>query len=328
VNTATGPVPEWAIGIDLGGSKIAGALLARDGSGAPVAEHRLATPREDYGATLAAIAALVQALDEEAAALGGTTTGAVAGPRPPTSVGVGIPGSLAPDTGLVQNANSTWLNGRPLDRDLAERLGRPVRVANDADCFALSEARDGAGAGKRTVLGLILGTGCGAGVVVDGRLLGGPRGTGGEWGHNPLPSPEPVELPGPRCWCGRDGCMETWVSGPALAADHARLTGTALTAEAIVAAAAAGDGAAEATLARHLDRLARGLAVVVNILDPDVVVIGGGLSHLQHLYDALPRAMAPRLFAADTRVDIRPPVWGDAGGVRGAAWLWEGVRRA
>jgi fructokinase len=296
------------IGIDLGGSKIAGAALAGDGR--LVAEHRRPAPRGDYAATLAAIADVVALL--EGAGKGGA------------SVGIGIPGSLSQRTGLVQNANSTWLNGRPLARDLEEVLVRPVRLANDANCFALSEARDGAGAGEPTVFGVILGTGCGGGLVINGILLDGPRGIAGEWGHNPLPWAAPDEHPGPACWCGRMGCMETWVSGPALAADHQRTTGAWLAAEAIAAAAAAGSGAALATLERHARRLARGLAGIINVLDPSVIVLGGGLCKLQHLYGMLPALIAPYVLGEPGEVAIKPPRWGDASGVRGAAWLWEG----
>jgi fructokinase len=198
-----------------------------------------------------------------------------------------------------------------------------VRLANDANCFALSEAVDGAGAGARLVFGVILGTGCGGGIVHERRVMDGPLGVGGEWGHTPLPWAAADEHPGPRCWCGRDGCMETWVSGPAMAADHARATGASLTPKEIVAEAERGSGAAQATLERHVSRLARGLAGIVNVLDPDVIVLGGGLSQLGHLYARLPELMAPHVFSDHVAVTIRPPRWGDAGGVRGAAWLWD-----
>jgi fructokinase len=296
------------LGIDLGGSKIAGVALGPGGTVA--AEHRLAAPRHDYAATLGTIGAMVARLEQEAGAGG--------------SIGIGMPGSLAPGSGLVQNANSTWLNGRPFARDLEAHLGRSVRLANDANCFALSEAVDGAGAGASSVLGVILGTGCGGGLVFRGSLIDGPLGIGGEWGHNPLPWPTGAEHPGPRCWCGRHGCMETWVSGPGLEADHARVAGERLTAEAIAVRAKGGDAAARATLDRHADRLARGLAHVVNIFDPHVIVLGGGLSNLAHLYEVLPGLIAPHLFAAHPRVVVRRPHWGDASGVRGAAWLWGG----
>ena len=213
------------LGIDLGGTKIAGIALAAGGG--TLAEHRALAPRHDYAATIAAVAEMVRALEQTAHGTG--------------SIGIGMPGSLSPASGLVQNANSTWLNGRPFQRDLESRLGRAVRVANDANCFALSEAVDGAGAGARSVFGVIIGTGCGGGLVFDGALIDGPRGIGGEWGHNPLPWAEPSEHPGPKCWCGRIGCIETWVSGPGLEADHARATGSRLSTEEIAARAAAGD---------------------------------------------------------------------------------------
>ncbi len=306
--------PALRLGIDLGGSKIAGVALATGGAhggapgGAIVAEHRMASPRHDYAATLSAIGDTVARLERAAGAQG--------------TIGIGMPGSLAPGSGLVQNANSTWLNGRPFARDLEAHLGRPVRLANDANCFALSEAVDGAGAGAPSVFGVILGTGCGGGLVHRGALIDGPLGIGGEWGHNPLPWATPDEHPGPACWCGRRGCMEAWVSGPALEADHARATGVSLTCAAIAARATSGEAAAAATLERHADRLARGLAHVVNIFDPHVVVLGGGLSNLAHLYEALPGRMGAHLFAARPRMVVRRPRWGDASGVRGAAWLW------
>lgn len=297
------------LGIDLGGTKIAGVALAPGGRVA--AEHRIAAPRGDYAATLHAIAGMVAELERMAGSSG--------------SVGIGMPGSIA-TSGRVQNANSTWLNRQPLVRDLEAHLRRPVRLANDANCFALSEAVDGAGAGAPSVFGVILGTGCGGGLVTGGRLIDGPRGIGGEWGHNPLPwagsGEHPGEHPGPQCWCGRKGCMEVWVSGPGLEADHTRATGATISCEDLTARAEAGDAAAKATLHRHADRLARGLAHVVNIFDPHVIVLGGGLSNLAHLYAVLPDLIAPHVFAEQAKVDIRPPKWGDASGVRGAAWLW------
>jgi fructokinase len=295
-------------GIDLGGTKIAGVALGRDGRVA--ADVRVASPQGDYDATIAAIVATVAELERRA--------GATA-----VALGVGMPGSISPATGRVQNANSTWLNGRPFDQDLAAALARPVRCANDANCFALSEATDGAAAGAGSVFGVILGTGCGGGIVSGGRLLDGPRGIGGEWGHNPLPWATLEEVPGPRCWCGRHGCMETWVSGSGLASDHAQVTGERLDARQIAARADAGNAAAQATMARHAGRLGRGLAHVVNIIDPAVIVLGGGLSQLPHLYTQVPGLMAPYIFADSRAVDIRPPRWGDASGVRGAAWLWD-----
>jgi fructokinase len=298
---------EFRIGLDLGGSKIEGILMNSEAT--ELARYRVATPRDDYAATIAAIVDLTARLMQ----------GIPAGPR----IGIAVPGSISPFTGLMQNANSTWLNGRPFDRDLAVALGTPVRLANDANCFALSEAIDGAAKNARIVFGVILGTGCGGGIVANGRLLDGPHGIGGEWGHNPLPWTTPDEDPGPQCWCGRKGCMETWVSGPGMAADHARVTGQTHTATEIVARAECGDRAATTTLTRHADRLARGLAHVVNIIDPDVLVLGGGLSNLSHLYERLPHLMAPHIFADRTSVVIKAPKWGDASGSRGAARLWD-----
>ncbi len=296
------------IGIDVGGTKIEGVLL--DAAGVETARRRIAAPRGDYAATIAAITALVHELEAEAGLL-------------EVATGIGIPGSVSRRTGLVHNANSTWLNGRDLARDLERMLGRAVRIANDANCFALSEATDGAGRGAEMVFGVILGTGVGGGIVREGVIVDGPLGIAGEWGHNSLPWPHATEVPGPACWCGRSGCMETWISGPGLAADHKRQTGEALTAEGIVDASAAGDATARATLDRHAERVARGLAQIVNVLDPDVIVLGGGLSKLKHLYGALPELMRPHIFADDVAVTVRPPVWGDASGVRGAAWLAE-----
>jgi fructokinase len=298
------------IGIDLGGTKIAAVALAADG--AMLAMTRRAAPQGDYTATLAAIAETVTKLGIQANA----------GNLSEVRVGVGMPGSIAQKSGLVQNANSTWLNGRPFREDLARVLGRQVRCANDANCFALSEAIDGAAQGAASVFGVILGTGCGGGLVYGGQLIDGPRGIGGEWGHNPLPWPNETEIPGPQCWCGRRGCIETWVSGSGLAADYARITGQSMTAEAIATAAAAGRQAAQASLERHASRLARALATVINIFDPHVIVLGGGLSQLTHLYSALPGLTASHIFAECREVDVRPPKWSDASGVRGAAWLW------
>ncbi len=294
------------LGIDLGGTKIAGIALGRGDR--VLAEHRAPAPREDYAQTIAAIGAMVSHLEQVAGAAG--------------SVGVGMPGSISPASGLTQNANSTWLNGQALARDLEAHLKRPIQLANDANCFALSEAADGAGIGARSVFGVILGTGCGGGLVYDGHLIDGPNSIGGEWGHNPLPWATGDEHPGPRCWCGRRGCLETWLSGPGLEADHLRATGSRLAAEDIAAHAASGDAPAQATLDRHASRLARGLAHVINIFDPEVIVLGGGLSKLSHLYEVLPGLVAPHVFADAPRVAVQPPRWGDASGVRGAARLW------
>ncbi len=293
-------------GIDLGGTKIAGILF--DASETVVAEARRPSPKGDYGATLNAIADVVRDLE--------ATAGAAA------SIGIGMPGCVAPATGRVQNANSTWLNGQPIKADLEQRLGRPVRLANDANCFVLSEATDGAAAGASVVFGVIIGTGCGGGITIDGRLVDGPRAISGEWGHTPLPWMTPDEFDRTQCWCGRKGCIETWVSGTGLARDHLQQSGRTATGEQIVALAAAGDVAAQTALDRHASRLARGLAMICNVLDPHVIVLGGGLSQLKHLYTVLPDLMAPHILAADTSVIIRAPKWGDASGVRGAARLW------
>ncbi len=300
------PSTAHRIGIDLGGTKIEGVMLGPDD--AVLSNRRVGSPRGDYAASIEAIAEMVAAIEADAGVRG--------------SIGIGAPGSISPVTGQSQGSNSTWLNGRNILTDLTARLGRPVRIANDANCFALSEACDGAGAGSRSVFGIIIGTGCGGGVVFDGKLVDGPNAIGGEWGHNPLPWARGDEHPGPVCWCGRAGCLEQWVSGTGLAADHLRRTGETTTADAIAALAAAGDVAARETLARHADRLARGIAHVVNLIDPEVIVLGGGLSKLTGLYTDLPRLAAPFVFAAAPRITIRPPRWGDASGVRGAARLW------
>jgi fructokinase len=294
------------IGIDLGGTKIEAAVLGDDG--AVRARRRVATPRDDYAATLRSIAVLVEDLEAEmgSAAL----------------VGVGMPGTISPATGLVKNANSVWLNGRPLAEDLRRILPRPLRFANDANCFALSEAVDGAAAGAGAVFGVIVGTGTGGGVVVHGHIWTGPNAIAGEFGHNPLPWPNLDEGPGPQCYCGQTGCIETYLSGPGLSRDHERTTGQSLDAAGIAARAASGDVAAEATLRRYEDRMARALASVVNVLDPDVIVLGGGLSNLSRLYVTVPRLWTRYVFS--DRVDTRlvSPRHGDSSGVRGAAWLW------
>jgi fructokinase len=294
------------IGVDLGGTKIEAAALADDG--AMLTRRRVATPRDDYPGTLRAIAALVEDVERE---LGSRAV-----------VGVGMPGTISPATGLVKNANSVWLNGRSLAEDLRRELPRPLRFANDANCFALSEAVDGAAAGAGAVFGVIVGTGTGGGVVVHGRIWTGPNAIGGEFGHNPLPWPLDDERPGPPCYCGKTACIETFLSGPGLARDYARAAGETVDAVAIVARAAAGDANAEAALARYEDRMARALASVVNILDPDVVVLGGGLSNLSRLYSSVPRLWTRYVFS--DRVDTRlvSPRHGDSSGVRGAAWLW------
>lgn len=294
------------IGIDLGGTKIEAAAL--DSSGAIRFRRRVATPSGDYAATIRAISGLVAAAERE---LGESGT-----------VGIGIPGAISPATGLVKNANSTCLIGHPFDRDLAAALGRPVRLANDADCFALSEAVDGAGSGAPTVFGVILGTGAGGGVVVRGRLLAGPNAIAGEWGHSPLPWPRDDERPGTRCYCGKLGCIETFVSGPGLARDHAAHTGETLSAVEVAARADAGDLPAEATLRRYEDRLARALATVINLIDPHVIVLGGGLGQISRLYRSVPALWGAYVFSDTVATRLVPPRYGDSSGVRGAAWLW------
>ena len=295
------------IGVDLGGTKIEAVALDRDGQ--ERGRRRVPTPRGRYGATLAAITTLVEGLERESGE--------------PARVGIGMPGALSPATGLVKNANSVWLNGRPLRQDLERLLHRPLRFANDANCFALSEARDGAGEGAPVVFGVILGTGTGGGVVVHGRVLGGPNAVAGEWGHNPLPWPRPGEWPGAACYCGRTGCVETFLSGPGVSRDHREATGEELDATTIAALAADGDAACDATLARYEERLARALATVVNLLDPDVVVLGGGLSNLTRLYAGVPERWGAWVFSDRVDTALRPPKHGDSSGVRGAAWLWD-----
>lgn len=323
------------LGIDLGGTKIE--LVALGAAGEETLRRRVPTPQNDYLATVSAVAALVHAAEFELGRQG--------------SIGVGTPGAISPATGLMKNCNSTCLNGRPLKEDLERALNREIRLANDADCFALSEAVDGAAAGAETVFGVILGTGVGGGVVVRGHLVRGANAIAGEWGHSPLPYfqfagaaadrdstgrhpatgeailhpwPSPREIDAaPACYCGKKGCVETWLSGPALAADHVRYGGEELPAHEIAQLANAGYGPCSATLARYEERLARALAGVINLLDPDVIVLGGGLSNIARLYDTVPR-LWPRYVFSD-RVDTKlvPPKYGDSSGVRGAAWLWD-----
>ena len=293
------------IGIDLGGTKIEG--IAMRGSD-EVARIRVDTPRGDYPATVEAVAALVDALE--------LRTGTRA------TVGVGIPGTISSVTGLVKNANSVCLIGRPLRADLERRLQREIRIVNDANCFAVSEAADGAGSGAEVVFGVIVGTGTGAGIVVRGKVLTGPNGIAGEWGHNPLPWPRDDEHPGPACYCGRHGCIETFLSGPGLQADFERDTGQRRDSVAIAAAAQSGDGPALEALARYEDRMARALASVINVLDPDVIVLGGGMSNIAHLYEAVPQMWRPFVFSDTVTTRLVPARHGDASGVRGAAWLW------
>ncbi|MBT6829905.1 MAG: ROK family protein [Rhodospirillaceae bacterium] len=294
------------IGIDLGGTKVEAIALGDDG--ATLSRRRVATPRGDYEATLAAISDLVRTIEDELDMR--------------ASVGVATPGAISPESGLLKNSNSHWLIAKPLIEDLEARLERPVRIANDADCFALSEAVDGAGAGAYSVFGVILGTGVGGGVVIDGRLLQGPNAIAGEWGHNPLPWPSDDERPGPPCYCGLEGCIETFLSGPALARDHAAMAGGDMRGEEIVVAAAAGDAACGETLARFERRLAKALASVINLIDPEIIVLGGGLSNIARLYTNLPGLWGEYIFSNHVRTRLAAARHGDSSGVRGAAWLW------
>jgi predicted NBD/HSP70 family sugar kinase len=294
------------LGIDLGGTKIE--IVAMDAQGALLLRERCATPQGDYAGTLRAVAALVARAEAQLGVSG-------------VPLGMGIPGSLSPLTGRVRNANSTALNGQPLREDLQALLQRPIRFENDANCLALSEAADGAGAGAEVVFAAILGTGVGAGIVVRGQLLHGRNGVAGEWGHNPLPLASADELARPACWCGRRACLESWLSGPALAADHLAATGQALRAEQIVARLREGDAASRDSLDRYAARLARALAQVINVLDPDVIVLGGGMSNVAELYDEVPRLWTPHVFSDSVRTVLAPARHGDSSGVRGAAWL-------
>ncbi|MBI1283624.1 MAG: ROK family protein [Thiobacillus sp.] len=329
--------PTLRFGIDLGGSKIE--MIALDACGHEILRRRVATPQNDYPATVAAVAALVHQAESELGQTG--------------SIGIGTPGAISPATGLMKNCNSTCLNGRPLKEDLEHTLNREVRLANDANCLALSEATDGAAAGADTVFGVILGTGVGGGVVVRGHVLSGANAIAGEWGHSPLPYfqfahaqadrastglhpatgeallhpwPSRRELDAaPACYCGKKSCIETWLSGPALAADHVRYGGEDLPAHEIAQLAQAGYGPCSASLARYEERLARALAGVINLIDPDVIVLGGGLSNIVRLYDTVPRLWPRYVFSDRVVTKLVPPQYGDSSGVRGAAWLWSGV---
>jgi fructokinase len=294
------------IGVDLGGTKIEFVALDRDG--AELHRHRIATPRFDYQGTVRAVADAVEAIEKE---LGRSAT-----------VGMGIPGTISTKTGMVKNANSTWLNGTPFDKDLSRAVAREVRCANDANCLAVSEATDGAGAGKHVVFAVILGTGCGGGIAVDGRVHSGSNGVAGEWGHNTLPWMRAEEYPGPACYCGRNGCIETWISGTGLEADYQRATGASLKGPEIFARTAAGESAALAALDRFEDRVTRGLAQVINLLDPDVIVMGGGASRIPRLYQNVPARLKEYVFGKEADAPLLPAKHGDASGVRGAAWLW------
>jgi predicted NBD/HSP70 family sugar kinase len=298
--------PDFRLGVDLGGTKIE--VIAQDHAGRELLRRRVATPQGDYAATIATAVRLVTEAEQT---LGGRG-----------SVGFGTPGTLSRASGRLRGSNSVCLNGRPLGDDLAAALGREIRIANDANCFALSEATDGAGAGAPVVFGVILGTGVGAGIVVAGTVLEGPNGIAGEWGHNPLPWPRDDERPGAPCYCGRAGCIETWLSGPGFLRDHRQATGGALAVPAVVAGAAAGDAACGATLGRYEDRLARALAHVINLLDPDVIVLGGGMSNIDRLYERVPALWGQWVFSDRVETRLVRHRHGDSSGVRGAAWLW------
>ena len=294
------------MGIDLGGTKIE--VLVLDAQGRERIRRRVPAPQADYPATLQAIVGLVTGAERE---IGSRAT-----------VGIGTPGAISRLTGRIKNANSTWLNDEPLKEDLEKLLAREVRVANDANCFALSESVDGAAMGAEIVFGVILGTGVGGGVVVHGRLLTGHNAIAGEWGHNPLPFAHRSDQPPPACYCGRKGCIETWLSGPGIMRDHREATGEEVAPVDIVARAAAGDHECETTLARYEERLARALAGVINVLDPEVVVLGGGMSNLERLYLNVPRLWLPYVFSDQVATRLARNVHGDSSGVRGAAWLW------
>lgn len=293
------------IGVDFGGTKIEVAALSADGNF--LARTRAPNPGS-YDAAIKIVCELVAAAQNEAGEQG--------------TIGVGVPGSISPHTGKMRNANSVWLNGRAFREDLSAALGREIRLANDANCFALSEVRDGAAIGSRVAFAAILGTGCGGGIVVDGRLVEGAHGIGGEWGHTPLPWPTHEELDASKCWCGKRGCLETWISGTGLARDYARMSGRSSSAEAIIDGARSGDALAAAVFDRFVNRLARGLGVICCILDPDTIVLGGGLSNVRELYARLPVIMGSHVFSDTWNARILPARWGDSSGVRGAARLW------
>jgi len=299
-------VDSLRIGIDLGGSKIE--VIALDNAGTELLRRRVTTPQNDYQATLEAISRLVTATEQALAASG--------------SIGICTPGAISRATGLLKNSNSVCLNGKPLLKDLQARLQRSLRIANDADCFTLSEASDGAAAGMESVFGVIAGTGTGGGIAVHGRLLAGVNIIAGEWGHNPLPWPQQYEQPGPECYCGKKGCIETWLSGPGLVRDYVLAGGEKLAVPAIVQRDLAGEALATQCLARYCDRMARALASVINILDPQVIVLGGGMGNIQRLYHDVPALWGQYVFSDRVDTQLVKPVYGDSSGVRGAAWLW------
>jgi fructokinase len=305
-SSGTCPTNIVRIGIDLGGTKIE--FVALENNGEELHRHRAPTPRHDYDGTIRAIKEGVEKIE--------------ANLRRSASVGIGIPGTISRMTHTVKNANSTWMNGRPFDRDLSAALNREVRCANDANCLAVSEATDGAGAGKRVVFAVILGTGCGGGLAMDGRVHNGRNGVAGEWGHTTLPWMRPDEYPGPDCYCGFKGCVETWISGTALEADYERATNTKLNGKEIITRCEAGEAAAAACLERYEDRLTRSLAQMVNILDPDIIVLGGGVSQVPRLYQNVPQRLKEYAFGKEADTPVVVAKHGDASGVRGAAWLW------
>ncbi|MDH5483622.1 MAG: ROK family protein [Gammaproteobacteria bacterium] len=294
------------IGIDLGGTKIE--AIALDNTGQELLRRRVATPQGDYEKILVTIQALIADVENTLGKKG--------------SIGIGTPGALSPATGLLRNSNSVCMNGMPVKQDLEKILQRDIRISNDANCFALSEATDGAAAGAAVVFGVIIGTGTGAGVVVNGQVLTGPNAIAGEWGHNPLPWPKDNERPGPLCYCGKQGCVETFLSGPGMARDYESLSGEKLLSKDVVKKASQGDVLAENCLQAYEDRLARGLAHVINILDPDVIVLGGGMSNIQRLYQNVPAIWGQYVFSDKVFTKLVPPKYGDSSGVRGAAWLW------
>ena len=294
------------LGIDLGGTKVE--ILALDTDGKELLRKRTPTPRNDYRAAIDCIAQLIVDVENELGEQG--------------SVGIGTPGALSPTTGLLRNCNSTSLNGKPFKQDLEERLCREIRMTNDANCFALSEATDGAAAGEKIVFGVIVGTGCGAGVIVNGQVVDGPNAIGGEWGHNPLPWPRGNELNSTRCWCGKNGCIETFLSGTGFEADYLRVVGEELGSREIVQAAAAGSAYADQVLARYERRMAKSLAHIINIIDPNTIVLGGGMSNVERLYERVPQLWQEYVFSDTVLTKLVPPKHGDSSGVRGAAWLW------
>ncbi len=294
------------LGIDLGGTKIE--IIALDEQGKEILRERTPTPQIDYAATVESIKNLITETEKTLGTQG--------------SIGIGMPGALSVATGLVKNSNSVALNGKPIKEDLEKILGREIRITNDANCFALSEATDGAGKNDQVMFGIIVGTGTGGGIVINKKVLIGPNAIAGEWGHNPLPWPQQNELPGPDCYCGKKGCIETFLSGPGMARDHLRITGNKLSAPEITKSAEQGDQACEQTLLRYEDRMARATAHVINILDPDIIVLGGGMSNIKRLYDNVPKLWGKYVFSDRVDTKLLPPVYGDSSGVRGAAWLW------